>query len=144
MSSHIVEMSSGAPPLIPVAGPSTITHIATLDELLASHGAQVAKETADTATLQQLKTISSDSLRTSLFSWAAAGFPNIYIVLSFPLVLPTSCSDGVVRTTYEYIEWLTGAKIPDMIAAIQTRLTDIEASYSISGTTFRVHVTRTK
>lgn len=144
MSYHILEMSSGAPPLIPVAGPSTITHIATLDELLVSHGAQVAKETADRATLLQLSSVNSDNLRTALFSWAATGFPNIYVVISISLVLPRACSDGVTRTTYEYIEWLTGAKIPDMVAAIQTRLTDIEASYSISGTTFRVHVTRTK
>jgi len=136
---------SSIPPLIPpTSAQSTITHIATLDELLASHGAQVAKETVDTATLQQLKTVSSDTMRAVLFSWAAAGFPNIYVVLSIPLVLPASCSDGVVRNTYDYIEWLTGATIPDMIAAIQARLKDIEASYSISGTTFRVHVTRTK
>ena len=143
MSCHILEMSS-APQWPPTPGPSEPSHIATLDELLASHAAQVSKETADTASLQQLKSVNSENIRASLFSWAAAGFPNIYVVISIPLVLPAACSDGVVRTTYDYIEWLTGAKIPDMIAAIQARLTDIEASYSISGTTFRVHVTRTK
>jgi hypothetical protein len=131
-------------PLMSTGTVSTSVHIATLDELLASHGAQVAKETADTTTLQQIKTVSRDSLRASLFSWAASGFPNIYVVLSIPLVLPASCSDGVTRNCYDYIEWLTDSKIPDMVAAIQSRLTDIEASYSISGTTFRVHVSRTK
>lgn len=144
MSCHILEMSSVPPYWPPTPGPSEPSHIATLDELLASHSAQVAKETADKASLQQLKSINSENIRASLFSWAAAGFPNIYVVISIPLVLPATCSDGVVRTVYEYIEWLTDSKIPDMIATIQTRLTDIEASYSISGTTFRVHVTRTK
>jgi hypothetical protein len=146
MSRYIIEMSSIPPYLPPTPSglSTTTTHIATLDELLASHGAQVAKETADTATLQQLSSVNSENLRAALFSWAAAGFPNIYVVISIPLVLPAACSDGVVRNTYDYIEWLTDAKIPNMIAAIQTRLTDIEASYSISGTTFRVHVTRTK
>jgi hypothetical protein len=134
---------SNIPPLIPVGSTNTV-HIATLDELLASHSAQIAKETADATTLQQLTSVSRDSLRANLFSWAAAGFPNIYVVLSIPLVLPAACSDGVVRNCYDYIEWLTDAKIPDMVAAIQSRLTDIEASYSISGSTFRVHVTRTK
>lgn len=121
---------------------SNVTTIATLDELLSSHAAVVAKETADTATLQQLISVNRDALRTNLFSWASNGFPNIYIVLSIQLTLPSVCSDGVTRNCYEYIEWLTSKKIPDMIAGIQNGLTGIEASYSILGSTFRVHVSR--
>lgn len=123
-------------------GPTSVTNIATLDELLSSHAAVVAKETADTATLQQLISVNRDSLRTSLFSWASNGFPNIYVVLSIQLTLPTICSDGVTRNCYDYIEWLASITIPDMIAGIQNGLTGIEASYSIVGTTFRVHVSR--
>lgn len=132
-------------PTAPTAPISPITtHIASLDELLSSHTALVAKEVDDTATLQQLVSVNRDSLRTTLFAWASNGFPNIYIVLSIPLTLSPICSDGVTRNCYEYIEWLTNLTIPDMVAGFQSRLTDIEASYSIVGSTFRLHVSRTK
>jgi hypothetical protein len=135
---------SGSTGPIPPVSISTVEHIATLDELLSSHTALVAKETADTATLQQLVSVNRDSLRTNLFAWASNGFPNIYVVLSISLTLSPVCSDGVARNCYDYIEWLTSMTIPDMVAGCQSRLTDIEVSYSIVGSTFRLHVSRTK
>lgn len=128
---------------IPPPPPPTV-HIATLDELLSSHSALVAKEEADTATLAQVVSVNRDTLRTTLFSWASNGFPNIYVVMSIPLNLSPVCSDGVARNCYDYIEWLTSITIPDIVSGIQSRLTDIEASYSIVGTTFRIHVSRAK
>jgi len=126
------------------AAAASPVHIATLDELLSSHSALVAKEEADTATLAQVVSVNRDTLRTTLFSWASNGFPNIYVVMSIPLNLSPVCSDGVTRNCYDYIEWLTSITIPDIVSGIQSRLTDIEASYSIVGTTFRIHVSRAK
>jgi hypothetical protein len=133
-----------AGPISPTTITPIMTHIASLDELLSSHTALVAKETEDTALLQQLISVNRDSLRTNLFSWASNGFPNIYVVLSISLTLSSICSDGVNRNCYDYIEWLTSMTIPDMVANFQSRLTDIEASYSIVGSTIRLHVSRAK
>ena len=67
-------MSGSIGPTGPTAPTAPITtHIASLDELLSSHTALVAKEADDTATLQQLVSVNRDSLRTTFirmgFQW---------------------------------------------------------------------------
>ena len=128
----------------PQATGTPITTIASLDELLSSHAALGAQEKADTALLQDLVSINREKIRTSLFAWASNGFPNIYVILSIQLQVPPTCSDGVSRTCYQYIEWLTKSKLPTLISGIQSRMTDIEVSYTITGSTFRLHASRTR
>jgi hypothetical protein len=117
-------------------------HIATLEELMASHAAIVNKEAADRATVAPLLNQSRETLRTPLFQWAAAGFPNIWVVQSFTLEVPQVCSDGVSRNMYEYFEYCLGTDMGTLIATIQSKLTGIQISYSFQGNTLRLHVSK--
>lgn len=117
-------------------------HIATLEELMSSHAAIVNKETADRATMSVLTTSVREALRAPLFQWAAAGFPNIFIVQSFTLDVPSVCSDGVSRNVYEYFEYCLGANMGDTIVDIQSKLVGIQISYSFQGNTLRLHVSK--
>jgi hypothetical protein len=116
--------------------------IATLDELMASHEATVNKETEDRATLTPLLNESRDTLRAPLFQWAAAGFPNAWVALSFTLEVPPTCSDGVSRNIYEYFEFCLGMTLGYLIAALQPKLSGIQISYSFQGNTLRLHVSK--
>ena len=118
-------------------------HIATIEELLSSHAALVAQETADRAALTPLTAPTAEAYRPQLFAWAAAGFPPIYVVQSFSLTPPSMCSDGVTRDAVNYAWYLLGAEIGDVLANIQSLLTGIVVSYSFAGNALKIHVTRT-
>jgi len=133
-----------AQPIFPTPEASIIEppHIATLDELMSSHAAVVAQEAADRATLAPLLNPTREAYRPQLFAWAAAGFPGIYVVQSFPFTPPSVCSDGVVRDVVGYTWYLLGVEIEIVLAAIQSMLTGIVVSYSFQGNVLRIHVSR--
>jgi peptidoglycan hydrolase-like protein with peptidoglycan-binding domain len=117
-------------------------HIATLDELMASHAAVVTKEAEDKQTMSDLITRPRDILRPSLFEWAAAGLPDGYIIQSFTLVPPTVCSDGVTRDAFTYINYCLGMNVSDVISKIESKVIGVKFSYSINGNTLRIHVNK--
>jgi len=117
-------------------------HIATLDELMASHGAVVTKELADKRTLSVLKTNLRETLRPSLFQWACVGFPEIYIVQTFTIVPPPICSDGVARDMFTYLGYCLEMGLGDLISQIQSKVEGMQFSHSILGNTLRLHVSK--
>ena len=118
------------------------TRIATIDELMASHAAVLTQESADRATLEPLLNPTPDAYRPQLFVWAAAGFPNVYVIRTFSFTPPSTCSDGVARDLVEYVRYLLGTQVEPLIAVIQSMLTGIIASYSIEDGALRIHVTK--
>jgi len=123
-------------------GPVEPPHIATLEELMASHEATVNKEAADRATVSILLNESRETLRAPLFQWAAAGFPAIWVVQTFTLDVPPTCSDGISRNIYEYFEYCLGTDMGSLMSNIQSKLTGIQISYSFQGNTLRLHVSK--
>jgi hypothetical protein len=117
-------------------------HIATIDELMASHAVVVAQEAIDRATLSALVNPTREAYRPQLFAWASAGFPGIYVVQSFSFTPPSVCSDGVVRDVVAYAWYLLGVEISGLLANIQSMLTGITVSYSFQGNTLRIHVSK--
>lgn len=124
------------------SGPTEPTQIASLDELLASHVAVVAQEAADTATLTCLSAPTRDGYRTQLFQWAAAGFPDLYIVQSVSITPPSICADGVKREIGKYAEYCMGKDLGAVVSSLSALMTGIQPSWSVSGNTLRIHVTR--
>jgi hypothetical protein len=126
--------------------PSTGTveppHIATMDELLASHAVIVQKEDIDRTYLNPLVNPTREQYRPQLFQWAAAGFPGIYVVQSFSVSPPDLCADGVRRDVNAYINYLTGTDMGAIVANIQSLVTGIVVSYSFEGNTVRIHVSK--
>lgn len=115
-------------------------YIATLDELLASRNTVLQKQAKD---LQELGLIDSPDptiLRRKLFEWAEAGFPDAFPVYSINVVPPEVCSDGVQRTLYEYIQFLTGETIVDKMAKLEAKLQGIKVLNSFSGCLITIHV----
>jgi hypothetical protein len=135
-------MSDIQPFVIPDGGPVEPPHIATMDELMASHAVIVAQENADRATLSPLLTPTREAYRPQLFAWAGAGFPGIYVVQSFPFTPPSVCSDGVTRDVVAYTWYLLGVEIGGVLANIQSMLTGITVSYSFEGNVLRIHVSK--
>ncbi len=125
-------------PTGPVEDPS----IATMDELMASFGVLVNKETADRATVATLLNQTRETLRAPLFQWAAIGFPNIWVIQSFTLDPPPICSDGASRNVAEYFNYCLGRDLNDVVQDIRVKIVGIALSMSFSGNTLRLHVSK--
>ena len=123
-------------------GPVPPIQICNLDELLSSHAAVVAQEEADTATLACLSSPTREGYRTQLFQWAAAGFPDLYIVQSVSITPPSICADGVVREIGKYAEYRMGRDLGSVVTSLAALMTGIQPSWSVSGNTLRIHVSR--
>jgi len=123
-------------------GPTGPQHIATLDELMSSYSAVVTQEQNDIINLSVLKNPSREGFRNQLFQWAAAKFPDLYVVQSIDVNPPTICSDGVTRNLGKYIEYCLGTDMGTIIQEIAALLIGINPTWSTDGNTLRIHVTK--
>jgi hypothetical protein len=130
--------------LFPTAATGTVEdpNIASMDELMASLGAIVSKETADKQTVSSLLHQTRETLRAPLFQWAAIGFPDIWVIQSFTIDPPPICSDGESRVLLSYFDYCLGKPLSEAIDEIQLKLTGIKLSMSFQGNTLRLHVSR--
>ena len=101
-----------------------------------------AAEAADLALLAPFKTPNMTTLNASMTAWANAGSLPIYVILSIKLSPPSKCSDGVVRGLYEYISWLINVDVSAQTRTISASFPGKDISYSVSGVTLRLHVSK--
>jgi hypothetical protein len=109
---------------------------------MGSYSATVAKEVIDRESLQSLVTPTRDDFRSQLFQWATAGFPDLYVVQSFTITPPAICADGVTREIGKYVEYCIGKNLGEVIDGMKALMTGIQPSWSMSGSTLRIHVTK--
>jgi len=124
----------------PVPEPSP--YIATLDELIGSAEATLKKESDDRALVQQISNPNPASLKTKLLEWASVGFPSAYEIISISLVPPSVCTDGQVRTKFDYVNYLLGMQLGDQLRVLETKLPGMALSYSTPDSRVCVHVSR--
>jgi len=134
--------TSGPTGFVDPTGPTEPPTIVTMEELLASHAAVVAQEAADTVTLTCLSAPTREGYRTHLFQWAALGFPDLYIIQSVSVTPPSICADGVTREIGKYAEYRMGKDLGAVVTSLSELMTGIRPSWSVSGNTLRIHVTR--
>jgi hypothetical protein len=110
---------------------------------MSSYAVVVAKEITDRESLKGLVTPLRDHYRPQLFQWAAAGFPPAFIVQTFEIIPPNLCSDGVMRDTMAYLQFLLSPTTFDSVLdTIRALMPGILVTFSFSGNTLRIHVTR--
>jgi hypothetical protein len=119
--------------------------IATIDELLASREAILAKEAIDKNTLAVFlsSTTLREAIRSALFQWAAAGFVDSQIIYSFTIEPPSICSDGATRSWNDYVTYcMDGTALSSVLLALQSNIEGMQLSQSRNENTFRIHVTK--
>lgn len=125
-----------------VPPPPEPPYIMTLEQLVASQEALVSKETADLALVTTFVNPDPAMVRTRLLQWASLGFPNIFVLLSVDLTPPSVCLDGVARSRFEYIQYLTSTSLSDHVRALELKLPGMSLSYSTPGSTVCIHVSK--
>jgi hypothetical protein len=74
--------------------------------------------------------LASMNLRPKLVLWAAAGFPNCYVLEEILVQVPDKCSDGMSRDLPEYIVYLTNRTLAELVADLQTKVVDMTISFA--------------
>lgn len=107
--------------------------ILTMSDILGDHALLVAKEQADGDAIRAIGATSVLGLKPVFVEWASKGFPANYPLLKVEITPPSICSDGVVRSLPDYIEYCAGNPLSYYIGILQTKLPDIRVSYANLG-----------
>ena len=91
-----------------------------------------------------------DLLKKNLFTWAANGYPDSFKAYTMKMNDPTitngryTCSDGVFRDVWEYIPFILGMSIHEVVTSFQVKLKGMTLSYSVevNPTTLNLHVSK--
>ena len=110
-----------------------------MDDLLSNQAYILGVESRNKAVLNN---INYDLLKQNLVTWASTGFPDSTNIYRFIIEIPNGnmCSDGNVRDFCEYISFLLGMQINDLPARIQSKLSGIRLTYSISADPFALNL----
>ena len=117
--------------------------VISLDDLLNHQMVILAKESTDRNAVLSFTNPTSESLKTSLFQWATAGFQGGYLVSSLSLIPPPICSDGMSRGLPFYMEYLMGKSIGDWLITLGAMTAGMSFTFSHNGSTqINLHVSR--
>jgi len=128
VSGSVITFDMLGPAVVPTPPPPI-----TLADILAATEVVTQKEAQDRAALESIGSIPFEALRMTLIQWAKAGFPNAYTLYVVAITPPDVCSDGVKRGLGDYITFLTGKTMAELIAPLQARCPDFVLSYATTG-----------
>ena len=132
--SNSMDLSGNLIGFLPFAPtPEPMPDVLTLADLMDDHAVVVAKESSDKSLLETIGVQNVSGLKPVLVEWFMKGCPNAYPILSLNIQPPTKCSDGVVRSLSEYIEFCSEKPIQDHVALLQVKLPDMVVSFANIG-----------
>lgn len=97
-------------------------YIITIDELTTTQGAIIQKEIADKQALFDVFQPNQDTLKNRLVIWASLGFPSDWVVFTAKTDTPVVCSDGQVRSYYDYVLYLLGQSIQSFLDILNSQV----------------------
>ena len=120
-----------------------VPDIVTMSDLINEHATIVQRESTMNAMLtSNLITVSPSTLKAKLINWATLGFPAIYPILNLQVDVPNICADGVSRSLQAFVEYSLGVPLSVVIESLSAKLPGMDVSYSCSGSSFSIHVSR--
>jgi hypothetical protein len=100
-----------------------------LDEILGVVDVQKRREDEDASRLQQIANPNLVDIRNRLVQWGSLGFVGSCTLFSIAITTPERCSDGVVRSLSEYIQFVSGKTIYEHLDLLRLRLPDFVVSF---------------
>jgi hypothetical protein len=100
------------------------------------------KEVADKALLDGIGNATFESLRPTLITWAAQGFPAAFTLMEVAVTPPAQCSDGTTRDIAGYITFCSGKTIEEHVALLQAKLSGMTVSFTNLGYAIGIVVMR--
>jgi len=110
-----------------------IPDILTMADILGEQSLLLAKEVADGDAIRAIGTTPVLGLKPVFVEWVTLGCPDNYPLLKVEIRPPPTCSDGVVRSLPDYIEFCSGNSLSHHIALLQAKLPDIHVAFANLG-----------
>ena len=126
-----------------VTGVAPSPYLLTLDQLMSTQNEALQRETNHRTELQMIVTPNMGQLNPLFIQWATAGFPENYTLMTLDIQHPSPCSDGVTRTTYEYISFLLGKDLGETVTKFDGFFDGMTIAYNITGAVFKLVVSKT-
>lgn len=142
-----MEPETVAPPeVVPdtVTPPEVVVpDIVSISDLMNDY-AMIAQRESDTKAFltAELLTVSPSTFKPKLLEWAMLKYPAIYPIVGFQIDLPDICADGVSRTLQAFVEYSLGLPLSTVVESLSAKLPGMELSYSCSGKSFFIHVSK--
>jgi hypothetical protein len=127
----LLDISSNEPPAPPVIR---------LDDILADQNLFLQQEARDREKFNVLASPDLGDIRAKLVAWASRGFQTPCDLVVIDITAPNICSDGVQRTFFDYIQFVSGKSIGEHMATLQPILPDFQVAYSYTRTQLRICV----
>ena len=127
----LADLSSNEPPAPPVIR---------LDDILTDQTLYLQQEARDREKFNVLASPDLGDIRAKLVAWASRGFQLPCDLVIIDITAPNICSDGVQRTFFDYIQFVSGKSITEHLATLQPILPDFQVAYSYTRTQLRVGV----
>jgi hypothetical protein len=127
----LADVSGGEPP-----APPTIR----LDDILADQSLYLQQEARDRDKFMSLLSPNLNDIRAKLVAWAARQFQPPCDLVVIDIMAPNICSDGVQRTFFDYIKFVSGKSVDEHMASLQPILPDFQVAYSYTRTQLRIGV----
>ena len=134
-----MDVSGGIPNLASILTPPPQI---TLAEILAATELLQEKEAQDKSHLESIGAISFETLRMTLIQWAKSGFPNAQPIYAVAITPPPTCSDGVTRSLTDYVLFVTGQTMSELIAPLQARCPEFVVSFATTGPEILIVISR--
>lgn len=117
------------------------TILVSLDDLKGGMEARTFKETADRSALTAMFDTTQNGLVEKLYSWGGLGFPRNYNILSIEITPPPVCIDGVSRGLPDYVTYLIGRSINEMVFGLESQVSGIFFGWSMPSNCIQIGVT---
>lgn len=94
-----------------------------------------------------LNSLDYNLLKTNLLSWVGKGYPDSYIVFTFPVVGVMEnglykCSDNTNRSLEDYATFFLKKELSELIASYQTKVGGIRLSHSTNTNSVNILATK--
>lgn len=127
----LADVSGSEPPAPPVIR---------LDDILSDKALYLQQEAQDRDKFAPLLHPNLGDIRTKLVSWATRGFQPPCDLIVVDIMAPNICSDGVQRSFFDYIQFVSGKTMNEHVTSLQAILPDFVVAYSYTRTQLRFGV----
>lgn len=117
-------------------------YITTIDELRSTQEALRNKETIDKSTIFRFVEPDVEELKKRLLQWTSLGFPDTFVLFSVSITPPLQCSDGEVRSIFEYVNYLLQSTLYIKFQELEAKLLGMSLSYSFPTNQICMHVSK--
>lgn len=111
-----------------------------MSEIIAQQSVYLQQEAADRNKFMPLLYPDLEDIRAKLVGWAARNFQGFCDLVVIDIATPNICSDGMQRTFFDYIQFVSGKTVAEHMKTLEPILPDFQVAYSYTRTQLRVGV----